>query len=177
MEGRSSIAAEVARNQVAMESINMQMVERVTKFTQFDAGGFGAQTECFSTISKCGKRCTAGRESGNAVRTMSYRTGSTCTIPSPPAVYQDRMSTLSHPHLRTFVRNAPYSCRVGARTRTQLLSTTRAKSTKATKTPASKAPKTSTSSAPPSQVEKETLPWQEYLSIRKQKRRWETVRR
>ncbi|EIW51814.1 Pam17-domain-containing protein [Trametes versicolor FP-101664 SS1] len=85
------------------------------------------------------------------------------------------MSTLSHPHLRTFVRNAPSSCRVGARTRTQLLSTTRAKSTKATKTPASKAPKTSTSSAPPSQVEKETLPWQEYLSIRKQKRRWETA--
>jgi mitochondrial import inner membrane translocase subunit TIM23 len=28
----------------------------------------------------------------------------------------------------------------------------------------------------PSEVEKETLPWAEYLSIRKTKRRWETVR-
>ncbi|OJT10939.1 Presequence translocated-associated motor subunit PAM17, mitochondrial [Trametes pubescens] len=86
------------------------------------------------------------------------------------------MSTLSQPHLRTFVRGLPRSCREDARTRTQLLSTTRAKSTKATKTrtQASKAPNTSASSAQPSQAEKETLPWQEYLSIRKQKRRWET---
>lgn len=28
----------------------------------------------------------------------------------------------------------------------------------------------------PSEVEKETLPWGEYLAIRKAKRRWETVR-
>ncbi|EJF66322.1 mitochondrial import protein Pam17 [Dichomitus squalens] len=44
---------------------------------------------------------------------------------------------------------------------------------KATKAPSSKGAATGTSQV--SQVEKETLPWQEYLAIRKRKRRWETA--
>ncbi|KAI0672679.1 mitochondrial import protein Pam17-domain-containing protein [Trametes maxima] len=65
-----------------------------------------------------------------------------------------------------------------SRSRPQFFSSCRAKSTKASKATKAPSPKPSSpgrSSAQPTQAEKESLPWQEYLTIRKRKRRWETA--
>ncbi|KAI0780386.1 mitochondrial import protein Pam17-domain-containing protein [Trametes elegans] len=63
-----------------------------------------------------------------------------------------------------------------SRSRPQFFTTCRAKSTKAAKAAKVEVPNpSSTVGKQPSQAEKETLPWQEYLTIRKRKRRWETA--
>ncbi|KAI0351519.1 Pam17-domain-containing protein [Trametes cingulata] len=90
------------------------------------------------------------------------------------------MSTLVHLQMRPFARAVTPSCRrevlCASRARSQLVIARRLKSSKAAKTEASQSASTaSKSSTQPSQVEKETLPWQEYLAIRKRKRRWETA--
>ncbi|KAI0823525.1 Pam17-domain-containing protein [Trametes gibbosa] len=88
------------------------------------------------------------------------------------------MATLAYYPTRSCARAFPSSSRPqvfsASRTRTPFLSSTRAKSTKAAK---SEVPKISSTGkgAQPSQAEKENLPWQEYLAIRKRKRRWETA--
>ncbi|OBZ69185.1 Presequence translocated-associated motor subunit PAM17, mitochondrial [Grifola frondosa] len=63
--------------------------------------------------------------------------------------------------------------RLSARPRTQPFASARAKSTKAGGAPSGSSGAAKSSSV--SQAEKETLPWPEYLKIRKNKRRWETA--
>ncbi|KAI0636458.1 Pam17-domain-containing protein [Trametes polyzona] len=89
------------------------------------------------------------------------------------------MSTLSHRQASTLVRGLRFQCRTQAsaspKSNNHFAYTCRPKSSKASKAQGPNASSTSTSSSQPTQSEKETLPWQEYLTIRKRKRRWETA--
>ncbi|KAI0374627.1 Pam17-domain-containing protein [Pilatotrama ljubarskyi] len=88
------------------------------------------------------------------------------------------MSTLIHVQLRPFARSLVTSCRSevlsASRARPQF-SPRRFKSSKAAKETPQAPNHASKSNTQPSQAEKQTLPWQEYLAIRKRKRRWETA--
>ncbi|KAJ8480796.1 hypothetical protein ONZ51_g6424 [Trametes cubensis] len=89
------------------------------------------------------------------------------------------MSTLVQPQLRPFARSLQFVCRSkplssACKPHTRFSAPSRAKSTSAKAEP----PKSSSAlkrNAQPTQAEKESLPWQEYLTIRKRKRRWETA--
>ncbi|CDO70004.1 hypothetical protein BN946_scf184354.g6 [Trametes cinnabarina] len=88
------------------------------------------------------------------------------------------MPTLVHLQLRPFARAFLSSCRPEAtRARTRLSLTCRAQSTQASAKAEASRPSSSATkgNAQPTQTEKETLPWGEYLAIRKRKRRWETA--
>ncbi|KAI0707955.1 Pam17-domain-containing protein [Earliella scabrosa] len=78
---------------------------------------------------------------------------------------------MASPQLRSFSRG------LSASTRPRIVASSRTRAHTATpwRGKATKAGKTKGESAQVSEVEKETLPWQEYLSIRKLKRRWETA--
>lgn len=77
-----------------------------------------------------------------------------------------RLKCTPHAHLSSQPKSAP-------------LKFVRAKSSKANTSAATKAEaalKANLRKGAPTEAEKETLPWADYLTIRKSKRRWETVR-